>query len=112
MVSPSLFQFTPSPKPPRLMWAFINPTPTIEPISVCELEAGRPNHQVPKFHRMAESSSAKIMAKPASEPTCRISSTGSSATMPKATAPEDRRTPRKFQHPDQTTAWVGVRLLV
>ncbi len=44
------------------------------------------------------------MAKPAAEPTCRISSTGSSETMPKATAPVEVSTPRKFQQPDQTTA--------
>ena len=47
---------------------------------------------------------AKTMAKPASEPTCRISSTGSSETMPKATAPVEVRTPRKLKKPDQTTA--------
>jgi hypothetical protein len=32
------------------------------------------------------------------------SSTGSSATMPKATAPEEVRTPMKFHMPDHTTA--------
>src|SRR6202167_370800 len=29
------------------------PTPMIEPIRVCELEAGSPNHQVPRFQMMA-----------------------------------------------------------
>ena len=72
------------------------PTPMIEPIRVCELEAGRPKYQVPRFQTMAAISSANTMAKPALEPTCRISSTGSSETMPKATAPEDNSTPRKL----------------
>ena len=76
----------------------------IEPISVCEEEAGRPSHQVPRFQMIAAISSANTMAKPACEPTCRISSTGSSETMPKATAPVENSTPRKLKKPDQTTA--------
>ena len=51
------------------------------------LEAGRPIHQVPRFHMMAAINRANTIAKPALEPTCRINSTGSSETMPKATAP-------------------------
>ena len=42
--------------------AFATPTPTIEPISVCELEAGMPSHQVPRFQMIAEISSANTMA--------------------------------------------------
>ena len=76
----------------------------IEPISVCELEAGRPRYQVPRFQTIAAISSAKTIAKPALEPTCRISSTGSSEMMPKATAPLEAMTPRKLKTPDQTTA--------
>ncbi len=53
----------------------------IEPMSVCELEAGRPRYQVPRFQKIAETSSEKIMAKPAPEPAFRTSSTGSRATM-------------------------------
>jgi hypothetical protein len=53
---------------------------------------------------VAAMSKAKTMEKPASEPTCRISSTGSSETMPKATAPLEVRTPRKLKKPDQATA--------
>ena len=79
----------------------------IEPIRVCEDDAGRPSHQVPRFHRMAAISRAKTMAKPAEEPTCRISSTGSRAMMPKATAPLESNTPRKLKQPDQTTAKCG-----
>jgi hypothetical protein len=56
---------------------------------------------------MAAISSANTMAKPAPLLTCRISSTGSSEMMPKATAPEETRTPMKFHMPDQTTAMCG-----
>ena len=84
----------------------------IEPISVCELEAGRPSHQVPRFQMMAAISRANTMAKPALLPTCRISSTGSSEMMPKATAPVDSSTPRKLKNPDQTTATFAGMALV
>src|SRR5215469_11082905 len=83
------------------------PTPMMEPIKVCELEAGSPNHQVPTFQRMAAIKRAKTMAKPALLPTCKINSTGRSETMPKATAPVEVTTPAKFQKPDQTTAMFG-----
>ncbi|MCY1431201.1 hypothetical protein D9M71_471640 [compost metagenome] len=76
----------------------------IEPINVCEEEDGRPSHQVPRFQMIADSNKAKTMAKPAEEPTLRISSTGNRAMMPKATAPLDSSTPRKLKKPDQTTA--------
>ncbi|MNT22936.1 hypothetical protein D3C72_1583380 [compost metagenome] len=79
----------------------------IEPISVCEDDAGKPSHQVPRFHRIAAISRAKIIEKPADEPTCRINSTGSNAMMPNATAPLESNTPRKLKNPDQTTATFG-----
>src|SRR5580704_7000608 len=84
--------------------ALAMPTPITEPISVCELDAGRPKYQVPRFQMIAAINSAKTMAKPALDPTWRISSTGSSETMPKATAPEDHSTPARLNMPDQTTA--------
>ena len=84
------------------------PTPMIEPISVCELDAGRPRYQVPMFQMIAAISSANTIENPASDPTCRISSTGSSDRMPNATAPEETSTPMKFHVPDHTTAkWGG-----
>jgi hypothetical protein len=76
----------------------------IEPINVCELDAGRPKYQVPRFQMIAAMSNANTIAKPAELPTCRINSTGNSEMMPKATAPLDRRTPRKLKLPDHTTA--------
>ena len=79
----------------------------IEPISVCELDDGRPRYHVPRFQMMAATSSANTIAKPDAVPTCRIRSTGNSETMPKATTPEEKRTPAKFQAPDHTTAICG-----
>ena len=76
----------------------------MEPIRVCELEAGRPKYQVPRFQRIAAINKANTIAKPALLPTWRISSTGSSDTMPKATAPVDTSTPRKLKNPDHITA--------
>ena len=64
---------------------------------MCELDAGRPNDQVPRFQMMAAISSANTMAKPALLPTCRINSTGNSEMMPKATAPDDSSTPRQIE---------------
>src|SRR5215831_8359946 len=80
------------------------PTPIIEPISVCELEAGSPSHQVPRFQMIAADSKANTIAYPAPLPTCRISSTGKRDTIAKATAPVDSTTPAKFQNPDHATA--------
>src|SRR6202046_778246 len=105
--SEALAQLIPSPKVPALSHELARPTPMIAPISVCELDAGRPRYHVPRFQMMAESSSAKTMANPAPEPTFSTSSTGRSASTPKAIAPEETSTPIRFQHPDQTTATVG-----
>ena len=112
-VSCTLAQLTPSPKTlPGLINEFIRPTPTIEPIKVCELEAGSPRYHVPKFQMIDEIKSANTMAKPAPEPTLITSSTGSSATIPKATAPLEVNTPIRFHIPDQTTAWLGFNVWV
>src|SRR6202167_2962605 len=89
-----------------MSWLAI-PSPITEPMRVWELEAGRPNHQVPRFQIIAATSKAKTMANPALLPTCRISSTGSRETMANATSPDEAITPRKFQNPDQTTATCG-----
>src|SRR5579863_8455265 len=85
------------------------PTPMIDPMRVCELDDGRPKYQVPRFHMIAATSSAKTIANPAPAPTWRINSTGRSEMIPKATAPDDTRTPMKFQTPDQSTAAWGSR---
>src|SRR5271156_5717213 len=80
------------------------PTPMIDPISVWELEAGRPRYHVPRFQIIAATSSANTIAKPPALPTCKISSTGSNDRIPNATAPEDSNTPAKLQSPDHATA--------
>ena len=79
----------------------------MEPIKVCELEAGKPKYQVPRFQIIADSSSEKTMANPAADPTFRINSTGSSASTPNATAPPELNTPSRFQMPPHTTAALG-----
>src|SRR5689334_11649130 len=103
-------QFTPSPNTwPGDINEFAKPTPMMDPIKLCELEAGSPRYQVPAFQMMAEINKAKTIAKPALDPTLRTSSTGSKATIPYATAPLETSTPIKFHIPDQTTATVGGR---
>src|ERR1700733_1640445 len=84
--------------------ALVMPTPITDPMSVWELDAGRPNDQVPRFQMIAAINSANTMAKPALLPTCRINSTGRSEMMPKATAPDDHNTPKRLNMPDHTTA--------
>jgi len=66
--------------PPVISW-LARPTPRIDPISAWLDELGNPTNQVARFHRIAASSSAKIIAKPPVLPTCRIRSTGSSVTI-------------------------------
>ena len=80
------------------------PTPMIEPMSVCELDDGRPKYHVPRFQMIAAARSAKTIANPAPAPTWRISSTGRREMIPNATAPDESKTPMKFQTPDQRTA--------
>src|SRR5580658_150833 len=107
-VSLTLAQFTPSPKTcPGESTEFARPTPMIAPINVCELEAGNPKYQVPRFQMIALTSSENTIANPAPEPTLRTSSTGKSAKMPNATAPLEISTPIRFQPPLQTTACHG-----
>src|SRR5271170_5691500 len=101
---PTCDQSTPEvPVEPCINW-LATPTPMIDPMRVWELEAGSPYHQVLRFQRIAETSSAKTMANPAPDPTLRMSSTGSSETTAKATAPEESSTPIRFHMPDHITA--------
>src|SRR6201998_2497037 len=91
---------------PLINW-LAKPTPMMEPTMVCELEAGSPNHHVLKFQMMAAINSAKTIANPAPELTCRINSTGSNVMTLKATAPDDTSTPARLHSPDHTTAIFG-----
>ncbi len=108
----ALAQFIPPRKFPEFITEFINPTPMIDPINVCELEAGNPRYQVPRFQVIAEIKSEKTIANPAADPTFITSSTGSRLITPKATAPVEVSTPIKFHRPDQITATHGGRLWV
>ena len=80
-MSIALPQFTPSASGRSVISAFARPTPRIEPISVCELEAGMPKYQVPRFQAMAAASMANTMASPRPVSTLISSSTGSRWTM-------------------------------
>jgi hypothetical protein len=84
----------------------------IDPTSACELEAGKPKYQVPRFQIIAEINSAKTIAKSAPDPTLKTSSTGKSDSTPNATAPLEVSTPMRFQQPDHTTATMGFKLWV
>src|SRR6516164_7732214 len=71
-VSCTFPQFTPSPNTwPGEMSEFASPTPMIDPIKLCELDAGSPRYQVPAFQMIAEINKAKTIAKPALDPTLR-----------------------------------------
>lgn len=80
-ISIALPQFTPSASEMSVSKALAMPTPRIEPIRVCELEAGMPKYQVPRFQAMAADSMAKTMARPRPVSTLISSSTGSRCTM-------------------------------
>jgi len=88
-----------------------SPTPMMEPTMVCELDAGSPNHHVPRFHRIAAISSAKTMAN-----RCRSSPEnsldGRSVMTANATVPDDIRTPARLHIPTTTTAICGGSELV
>src|ERR1700678_1257583 len=104
---PTCDQSTPEvPFEPCINW-LATPTPMIDPMRACELEAGNPYHHVLKFQRMADTRRANTMAKPAPDPTFKINSTGSSETTANATAPEDNSTPIRFHIPDHITAMWG-----
>ena len=56
----ALFQLTPE-RFPSVIKLLASPTPSIEPMSVWELETGSPIHQVPKFHMTPARSNAMTM---------------------------------------------------
>ncbi len=70
-------QLIPSASGTSVISALARPTPRIEPIRVCELEAGMPKYQVPRFQAMAAASREKTIARPWPVFTLISSSTGS-----------------------------------
>jgi len=105
-------QFTPSLNGMSLISALARPTPRIEPIRVCELEAGIPKYQVPKFQAMAAASNENTIASPWPVFTLISSSTGSKWTMAYATPTPPSSTPRKLNTPEKNTARCGGMALV
>ena len=103
----ALCQLIPLASEPFSRSEFIIPTPMIEPISECELEAGRPRYQVAKFQMIAAPNSDSTIARPRPVLMLTRRSTGRRWTMLKATPIPPAWTPMKFQIPDQTTAQVG-----
>src|SRR5262249_23084585 len=97
---------------PRVIRLFASPTPRIEPISVCELETGRPYHQVARFQMTPERSSDNTITIDRVEALSMSRSTGSRLTMLKATAVPPSRTPRKLHTPEYRTAGLGLSVLV
>src|SRR5258708_6933112 len=95
-MSSALAQLTPLPNPLPEKNELASPTPSIEPISAWELEAGSPRYQVPKFQRIAEISSDRTIKIPADAPMLISKSTGKRWTILKATAVPPSKTPRKF----------------
>jgi len=90
--------------------ALVIPTPMIDPIKVCEEDAGRPRYQVPRFQMMAAINSANTMAKaPRRRPTCRIKlyrQQRHDAEGDRARRQQARRS--GLNMPDHTTAmWAG-----
>ena len=105
--SPAFPQLTPAPNSWPGSSEFARPTPTIAPMSVCELEAGSPRYQVPRFQTIAATSSASNIASPAPVPLATSRSTGSRLMMLIATAIPPTNTPRKLHTPDRITAVHG-----
>ena len=92
--------------------ALASPTPMMDPMSVCELDAGRAKYHVLRFQRIAEINNEKTIANPAPDPMLTTNSTGIKATIAKATNPDELKTPMRLQIPDHTTAGVGFNVLV
>ena len=83
------------------------PTPMIEPISVCELEAGKPEPpgaEIPD-DRGDQQREDHREARAAADLQNQLDRQQRNDA--EATAPLEASTPRKFQKPDQTTAMCG-----
>src|SRR5258708_7796221 len=109
--SPALLQLIPE-KLCRVIRLLASPTPRIEPISVCELETGKPYHHVARFQITPDKSSDRTMTTARAELLSMSMSTGSRLTMLKATAVPPSSTPRKLQIPEYKTAGLGLSVFV
>lgn len=84
-------------------------TPRIEPMRVCELDAGIPRYHVPKFQMMAAMRSASTAQMPNAIPECAILSSGRSFMMPIATHVPPITTPIKLKNAARSTAFFAER---
>src|SRR6202034_4099788 len=89
-------QCTPSARLRERAKAFPKATPIKEPIKQCELELGRPSHQVPMFHDSAAMNSDTSIATAGPLSGGDSTSAGSNSTSASATAIPPQRTPTKF----------------
>jgi hypothetical protein len=87
-------------------------TQRIEPISVCELDAGMARYQVPKFQMIDERRSAEMTATPYPVGSAMMWSTGRRWMIPIATAVPPIATPRKLKKAAIITDFFGERELV
>ena len=84
--------------------ALVKPIPIMAPISVWELDAGRPKYQVPRFQIIAASNMENTMARPCDDPILSSRSVGSICTMAYATLRPPSKTPKKLNTAAMTTA--------
>ncbi|MNI98114.1 hypothetical protein D3C73_1568920 [compost metagenome] len=82
----------------------VKPIPIIAPISVWELDAGKPKYQVPRFQIIAANSIENTMARPCDEPMLSSRSVGNICTMAYATLRPPSKTPKKLNTAAMITA--------
>ena len=84
-------------------------TPSIEPMRVCELDAGSPIYHVPKFQMIAAIKSDRTTQIPKDIEEFAIFSSGRSFIIPMATPVPPMATQRKLKNAARTTAFRGSR---
>lgn len=84
-------------------------TQSIEPTSVCELDAGIPRYQVPKFHRIAAMSRASTAQTQNAIDSWAIFSRGRSFIIPMATPVPPITTQRKLKNAARITDFFAER---
>lgn len=84
-------------------------THKIEPMRVCELEAGSPIYHVPKFQMIAAISRESTAHMPNARLEFAILSNGRSFMIPIATHVPPTTTPRKLKNAARRTAFFGAR---
>ena len=83
-------------------------TPSIEPIRVCELDAGSPMYHVPKFQIIAAIRSERTAQIQNAIPELAILSRGRSFIIPIATQVPQTTTPKKLKNAARRTAFLAL----